>query len=107
MWRNHASSREPMNDPNLNTATSPVQNAPPSDDCALTSLYLQCPVPADKLDLGFAGGLPEFPTLPPSAIVPECSVQPDHGLACNSPAKTTPPPSVDIPKRPDRETLPT
>lgn len=96
-----------MNDPNLDTATSPIQNAAPSDDCALTPLYLQCPVPADKLDLGFDSSLAEFPTLPPSAIVPECSVQPDHGLACNSPAKTTPPPSADIPKHPDRETLPT
>ncbi|EEC01338.1 hypothetical protein IscW_ISCW001677 [Ixodes scapularis] len=106
-WRDHVSSRELMNDPGLETATGSLQDAAPSDDCALTPLHLQGPVPADMLDPVFVGGFAGFPTLPPSTIVPEFSIEPDHALACSYSAKTTCPPSADIPKRPDRTTRPT
>ncbi|CAN8014572.1 unnamed protein product, partial [Ixodes persulcatus] len=96
-----------MNYPGFETATGSLQDAAPSDDCAPTPLHLQDPVPADMPDPEFAAGFAEFSTLPPSTIVPEFSIQPNHALACSYSAKTTPPPSADIPKRPDRKTRPT
>lgn len=106
MWRDHATSRETTNDPDLSVAAGPLRDAAPSDDCAHTSLHLRCPVPADLPDPGFGGGLAEFPPLPSSAVVPECFAQSDHGLACGSSANATPPPSEDNPKRPALATRP-
>ncbi|EEC07970.1 hypothetical protein IscW_ISCW005979 [Ixodes scapularis] len=106
-WRDHSYSRNSKNNHGLNTAASSVQHAAFLEDFRLTRLHLLCPVPARKPDPGFAGGLAGFLTLPPSATVPEYSVQPNHEFACDSWVKAPPSPSADVPKCLDRETRPT